>query len=122
MKKIILSIFSLFFLMLFFIGCMKIGIDIKDSNVNNKNGESLNFYICSKKGQQKFSNKLLLYIQGSGRFSVKDYSYRIAPAIYLGYDVLLVEKYGYNDKEIFYKTNSLKRRIDDIKFILNYVG
>ncbi|MCP3660203.1 MAG: alpha/beta hydrolase [Bacteroidetes bacterium] len=116
LKWLILACFGLSL-----VACTRIDMSIKDYSVKNDKGKSISFYICTEEKNTEPSNKLLLYIQGSGRFSVKEYGYRGAPAVYLGYDVLFIEKYGYDDKKLFYKTNSFERRINDINFVLNHV-
>jgi pimeloyl-ACP methyl ester carboxylesterase len=44
-----------------------------------------------------------------------------AEGVTLGFDILYLEKYAFDNKEMFEKTNCLERRIKDIEFVTNHV-
>jgi len=98
----------------------KVSLDIEKGEVVNLNGESLTYYL-GKRSKDELSNKLLVVIQGSGRESVKNRFGMGASGASLGFDILYIEKYAFNDKELFNKTNSRNRRINDIKFTVEEV-
>lgn len=119
MKKKILILFVLA-LSVYISNCStSIGLGIKTYNVTNDEGDTLTFYLGAK--EEGLSNKLLVMVQGSGRESIKRRFGWGIEASSLGYDILYMEKYAFNDSIKFLLTDSRERRIDDINYILTYV-
>ncbi len=110
----------LFLLSINFYGCStSIKLSIQGFNVVNENGDPLTFYLASN--EKGLSNKLLVMIQGSGHESIKKRFGWGAEATTLGYDILYLEKYAFNDLKLFIKSDSRQRRLADIQFAINYI-
>lgn len=96
-----------------------ISLGIKTYNVTNAEGDTLTFYLGSK--EEGLSNKILVMIQGSGNESIKRrFGWGIEAAT-LGYDILYLEKYAFNDSLLFIKSDCRQRRLNDIQFAINYI-
>lgn len=105
-----------------FFSCSKsVSIGIKPYSITNSHGDSLYFYL-GQKAESKGSDKLLVMIQGSGRESIKRRFGWGIEASSLGYDILYMEKYAFNDSIKFMQTDCRERRTDDINNILKYVA
>jgi len=108
------------FLSLYLCGCsISISLDIQAYNIANDDGDTLTFYLATN--NNNLSNKLLVMVQGSGRSSIKRRFGWGAEAATLGYDILYLEKYAYNDSLLFVKSDCRERRLGDIKFAINYI-
>jgi hypothetical protein len=103
-----------------FYGCSaSISLGIQPFNVINEKGDSLTFYLGSK--EDGLSKKLLVMIQGSGNESIKKrFGWGIEAAT-LGYDILYLEKYAFNDSLLFLQSDCRERRIEDILFAIKYI-
>ncbi|MHC1739148.1 MAG: dienelactone hydrolase family protein [Ignavibacteriaceae bacterium] len=101
-------------------GCSNsISLGIKTFTIANDEGDELIFYLGAK--EESLSNKLLVMIQGSGSESIKKrFGWGIEAAT-LGYDILYLEKYAFNDSLLFIKSDCRERRLNDIQFVINYV-
>ena len=107
-------------LFLFFYGCnTSISLGIQTFKVANEKGDSLTFYLATN--NNNLSNKLLVMVQGSGRNSIKRRFGWGVEAATLGYDILYLEKYAYNDSVLFVKSDCRERRLNDVRFVINYV-
>jgi len=107
-------------LSLYFYGCStSISLGIQSFNVANEKGDSLTFYLGSK--EEGLSNKLLVMIQGSGNESIKRRFGWGIEAASLGYDILYIEKYAFDDSLLFLQSDCRERRIEDIQFALNFI-
>lgn len=121
MLKKLLGILALFLLLTLLVSCSnKVSLTIDKGKVINSKGEILKYYL-GKKSENKLSDKLLVMIQGSGRDSITRRFGMGAGGARLGFDILYLEKYAFDDKELFDKTNCRERRIEDIEFVVNYV-
>jgi esterase/lipase len=119
MKRIIIFLFLLS-LSFFINNCStSISLGIQIFNVTEDNGDSLTFYLGSK--EKGLSNKLLVMIQGSGNESIKKRFGWGVEAATLGYDILYLEKYAFEDSLLFIKSDCRQRRLKDIQFALNYI-
>ncbi|MBT8380584.1 MAG: alpha/beta hydrolase [Ignavibacteria bacterium] len=119
MKRLIILLFLLS-LSFFINNCSaSISLGIQSFNVTQDNGDSLTFYLGSK--EKGFSNKLLVMIQGSGNESIKKRFGWGVEAATLGYDILYLEKYAFEDSLLFIKSDCRERRLKDIQFALNYI-
>lgn len=98
----------------------KVSLTIEKGDITNSRGENLEYYI-GKKSESNLSNKLLVMIQGSDRESITTRFGVGAEGATLGYDILYLEKYSYDNKELYDKTNCRERRIEDIEFVVNHV-
>jgi pimeloyl-ACP methyl ester carboxylesterase len=94
-------------------------LDIKAYNIKNNDNDTLAFYLATN--NNKLSDKLLVMVQGSGRNSIKRRFGWGAEAATLGYDILYLEKFAYNDSLLFVKSDCRERRLNDIHFVINYV-
>jgi len=104
----------------YFYGCStSVSLGIQTFNVANEKGDSLTFYLGSK--EDGLSNKLLVMIQGSGNESIKRRFGWGIEAASLGYDILYLEKYAFNDSLLFIQSDCRERRLGDIQFALNYI-
>src|SRR5674476_421572 len=83
--------------------------------------DSLFFYLGLKEGSNG-SDKLLVMVQGSGRESIQRRFGWEVEAANLGYDILYMEKYAFDDSAKFSMTDCRQRRMDDIDYILTYVA
>src|ERR1035437_2684364 len=116
------KIFIIIFCIITFIGCTRsISVGIKSYAVTNSMGDSLSFYLGLKEGSNG-SDKLLVMVQGSGRESIQRRFGWGVEAANLGYDILYMEKYDFNDSVKFSMTDCRQRRMEDINFILSYVA
>ena len=107
-------------LSIYFYGCSaSVSLGIQSFNVTNEKGDSLTFYLGSK--EDGLSKKLLVMIQGSGNESIKRRFGWGVEAASLGYDILYLEKYAFNDSLLFLQTDCRERRLEDIQFALNYI-
>ncbi len=103
------------------IGCShNISVGIKSFCITNQQGDSLFFYLGKKDGSEGM-DKLLVMVQGSGRESIKRRFGWGIEAAGLGYDILYMEKYAFDDSTKFMHSDCRERRIDDINTILKYV-
>lgn len=95
------------------------GLFIKEETIVNSQGETLIYYLGLRE-KNKLSNSLFIGIQGSQRDSNKRFDFwsNFAPD---DADILLLEKYAFDNKELYNKTNCRQRRIQDIKFSVKYV-
>ena len=117
MKKVLLVILC----GIAFYGCNRsVSVGIKTYSIDDSNGDSLFFYL-GKKEDSKGSDKLLMLIQGSGRESILHRFGWGIEAAGLGYDILYMEKYAFEDSLKFFNTDCRERRIGDINAILTYV-
>lgn len=111
----------IFILFLFIFSCdHKIKTHISQYEIQNKSEEEIKFYI-EKQNEKELKNNLIVFIQGSGRNSIKN---RFGMGSYffnLNYDALYIEKYAIDNEQLFNETNNLERRIKDIVFVLEYV-
>ena len=105
----------------FTVGCSyNFDVGIKKQTIVNPQGDSLVFYIGRRENSEP-GNKLLVMIQGSGRESIqRRFGWGIEGAA-LGYDILYMEKYAYNDSQKFIMTDCRERRVKDIEEVLQYV-
>jgi pimeloyl-ACP methyl ester carboxylesterase len=121
MKVLFIKTSVLFFLTSFLFGCYSIPIGVYKPITSD--GDTLLFYLAQKDYKSKNKNdKLLVLIQGSGRQSISSRFGWSAKGIDMGYDVLFMEKYAFDDSIKFEMTNYRERRINDINFILNYIN
>ncbi len=97
-----------------------INLSFEKYEVANLRGEKLYFYIA-KKPNTESGNKLLVMIQGSGRWSIQRRFGLGAEASLFGFDILYLEKYAFDDKKLFRETDCRERRVEDIKFVINHV-
>jgi pimeloyl-ACP methyl ester carboxylesterase len=106
----------------FLYGCSS-SVSIGGYTTENSDGDTLKFYLAQKdyKSPDK-NNKLLVLIQGSGRESISRRFEWSANILGMGYDVLFMEKYAFDDSVKFNLTNCRERRINDINFILQDVN
>lgn len=95
------------------------GLRIKENKVENSKGESLIYYLGMRE-KNRLSNTLFIGIQGSQRDSNKRFDFwsDFAPK---NADLLLLEKYAFDNKKLYNKTNCRQRRIKDIEFVVKYV-
>ncbi len=120
MKNLLIRTSVLFIFTSFLFGCYS--IPIEGFKPVNSEGDTLLFYIAQKDNKsQKLNDKLLVLIQGSGRESISSRFGWSAKGIQMGYDVLFMEKFAFDDSAKFEATNCRERRINDVNFILNYV-
>lgn len=100
-------LFILFSIIL--VGCgYNFNVGIKRYNITNPQGDSLFFYIGHKENAEP-SNKLLVMIQGSGRESIqRRFGWGVEGAA-LGYDILYMEKYAFDDSLKFFTTVRLRK-------------
>jgi pimeloyl-ACP methyl ester carboxylesterase len=84
------------------------------------NGDSLKYYVGHRENSEP-SEKLLVMIQGSGRESITRRIGWGIEAAGLGYDILYLEKFAFEDSLVFFQTDSRERRYDDVTSVLNYV-
>lgn len=105
-----------------FISCnYSVNVGIKKHTIAIAEGDSLVFYI-GRKEKSEPSNKLLVMIQGSGRESIqKRFGWGVEGAA-LGFDILYMEKYAFDDSIKFLNTDCRERRTKDIELILKYVN
>ncbi len=105
-----------------FIGCnYSVNVGIKKYTLVTSEGDSLVFYI-GRKEESEPSNKLLVMIQGSGRESIqRRFGWGVEGAA-LGFDILYMEKYAFDDSIKFLNTDCRERRTKDIEQILKYVN
>ena len=105
-----------------FFGCSS-SVSIGTYFSENPDGDSLKFYLAQKDYKSEIQNdKLMVLIQGSGRQSISSRFGWSANILDMGYDVLFMEKYAYDDSVKFEQTNCRERRMNDINFILQYVN
>jgi pimeloyl-ACP methyl ester carboxylesterase len=84
------------------------------------NGDSLKYFIGHRENAEP-SEKLLIMIQGSGRESIaRRFGWGIEAAG-LGYDILYLEKFAFEDSLLFFQTDTRERRYDDITSVMKYV-
>ncbi len=103
------------------LSCTKsIQLSIEQHTVKTPEQEELHFYIGRKPGSA-LSTKLLVVIQGSGRESIQRRFGLGSEATMVGFDVLYMEKYAYDNERLFRKTDCRERRVKDILFIVNHV-
>ena len=114
-------VITLFIAAILFSGCTA-SYDVGfERNVFVKpNGDSLKYYIGHRENAEP-SEKLLVMIQGSGRESItRRFGWGIEAAG-LGYDILYLEKFAYEDSLLFFQTDTRERRYDDVTSVLKYV-
>jgi pimeloyl-ACP methyl ester carboxylesterase len=118
MKRIFLTIIlSSFFLF----GCSQsVDIGLKKHSILTPQSDTLFFYIGKKEGSEP-SDKLLVMIQGSGRESIQRRFGWGGEGAALGYDILYMEKFAFDDSTKFLLTDCRERRTNDIAFTLKYV-
>ena len=104
----------------FFSCTRKISLDIKQYSLINEEGKKLVFYI-GKKPNSNLKDKILIYLQGSGSQSVKNNFGDGAEATFLGYDILYIEKYGFNSRDLFCQSYTLKSRVENVLNIVKHV-
>ncbi|NLD91934.1 MAG: alpha/beta hydrolase [Fibrobacter sp.] len=80
------------------------------------------YSILGKKPSGKNSDKLLVILQGSEQKSVKRLIGYGAEASMFGYDILLIEKFAFYNKDLYWQTNCFTRRVDDICAAVNDVA
>ncbi len=84
------------------------------------NGDSLKYYVGHRENSEP-SEKLLVMIQGSGRESIaRRFGWGIE-AVGLGYDLLYLEKFSFEDSLLFFQTDTRERRYNDVTSVLNFV-
>ncbi|MFP4013435.1 MAG: alpha/beta fold hydrolase [Chitinispirillaceae bacterium] len=88
--------------------------------VITENGDSL-FYYLGTNSIDSLNRKLLVLVQGSSRGSVRSMFGYGAEASLFGYDLLLMEKFAFNDSAEFIATDCRQRRMKDISYIVNHV-
>lgn len=89
----------------------------------NTYGDTLLFYIAQKDYKsESLNNKLLVILQGSGRESITNRFGYSAKGLDMGYDVLFIEKFAFDDSVKFETTNCRERRTYDVNFVLNYIN
>lgn len=104
--KVLVFLFSVVFISTCFFGCSSIPIGGYKSV--NADGDTLLYYLAQKDYEsQKLNDKLLILIQGSGRESISSRFGWSARGIDLGYDVLFLEKYAYDDSVKFERSESV---------------
>jgi len=110
----------LFFITVLFSGCTAgFNVGFERNVFVNPNGDSLKYYIGRKENDEP-SDKLLIMIQGSGRESVaRRFGWGIEAAG-LGYDILYIEKFAFEDSLRFFQTDTRERRYNDITSVLKY--
>lgn len=103
------------------IGCgLSVSVGIKKHTIVSDDGDSLVFYIGRKEHSEP-GKKLLVMIQGSGRESIqRRFGWGIEGAA-LGFDILYMEKYAFDDSIKFLNADCRERRTKDIELILKYV-
>ena len=117
------AIFSI--LIIYLSGCGSTGMYISKYEPVNTEGDSLVLYLGHKDAYDstKIKNdKLLILIQGSGRETVSKRFIWGVKAAELGYDILFLEKYSYNDKLKFENSDCRERRVNDINFEIDYTN
>lgn len=97
-----------------------ISLSIKKGETTNSKGERLEYFLGTKL-EEELSNKLLVMIQGSGKESIAKRFDMGAEGTTLGFDILYLEKFGFDNEELFNKTDCRERRIQDIEFVVNHV-
>ncbi|MDP2366396.1 MAG: alpha/beta hydrolase [Ignavibacteria bacterium] len=106
---------------LFLFGCsLSVDIGLKKYSIINPQSDTLILYV-GKREDSEPSNKLLVMIQGSGRESIQRRFGWGGEGATLGYDILYMEKFSFDDSLKFQLTDCRERRINDIEFTLNYV-
>lgn len=111
----------LFLFSLLLAGCTRsFDVGFKTYVIVNSQGDSLTYYI-GHKADTKESDNLLVMIQGSGNESItRRFGWGIEAAG-LGYDILYMEKFAFNDSVKFYLTDCRERRVSDINCVLTQV-
>jgi len=113
-----------FVLSLYLSGCGTTGMYISRYDPVNLDGDSLVLYLGHKDAYDstKIKNdKLLILIQGSGRETVSKRFIWGIKAAELGYDILFLEKYAFNDKLKFDNSDCRERRVNDINFEIDFI-
>jgi len=108
-------------------GCLKsiglgpqLELTLAGSSLTARSGEKLDYYIGRKPGAPP-SDKIVVLIQGSGEGSVRDRFGDGAEAVTLGYDIVYLEKYAWNDPIAFRQTDSRTRRLGDVHAAIRYI-
>ena len=115
------NIITFFLISIFLAGCSRsFDVGFKTYVNTNPQGESLTYYI-GQKADSMPCDKLLVMIQGSGNESIRRRFGWGIEAAGLGYDILYMEKYAFNDSAKFYLTDCRERRVSDINCVLTYV-
>lgn len=121
MKRLVLfGLLISIVLMVIFCSTGNVSSTMEKGDISNSRGEHLEYYL-GKKSDKELSNKLLVMIQGSGRESIRESFGMGAEGATLGYDVLYMEKYAFDNEEMYNKTNCRERRIGDIELVINHV-
>lgn len=121
------SLRLLLLLPLFLTGCLKsiglgprIELTIRGISFNPRPGEQLDFYIGGRNDAPP-SDKLLILVQGSGEGSMRERFGDAAEAVTLGYDIVYLEKYAWNDPITFRRTDARSRRLADIHAAVRHI-
>lgn len=108
-------------------GCLKsigmgpsIELTIRGTSFSPRSGERLEFHIGGRSDGPP-SDKLIVLIQGSGEGSIRERFGYGAEAVTLGYDVVYLEKYAWDNPAIFRRTDSRTRRLHDIRSALRFI-
>lgn len=108
-------------------GCLKslglgphIEMTIRGTSFSPAPGERLEFYIGGRSDAPP-SDKLIVMIQGSGEGSIRERFGYGAEAVTLGYDVIYLEKYAWDNGATFRRTDSRTRRLQDIRSALRFI-
>ncbi len=106
--------------MILFPGCKKNTIALTyENHISIVNSNDTIYSILGKKHSEKHSDKLLVILQGSGQESVKKLIGYGAEASMYGYDILLINKFAFYNKDLYWQTNCFTRRIDDVCAVVN---
>jgi esterase/lipase len=120
MKILIAKISVLSFFALILIGCYSVPIGIY--RPVSSDGDTLLAYLAQKDYKSGYINdKLLIIIQGSGRKSIANRFGWSVMGLEMGYDVLFMEKYAFDDSVKFELTDCRERRLRDINYVLSYI-
>jgi pimeloyl-ACP methyl ester carboxylesterase len=74
------------------------------------------------KARGKPSKKLLIILQGSEQQDVRRLFGYGAEASRFGFDLLLINKFAFDDQDKYWETNCMKRRVDDVCAVINDVA
>ena len=102
-------------------GCSyKINVGLEKFTISDAGGDHLVFYIGLEENAGP-CDKLLVMIQGSGRESIQRRFGWGAEGAAMGYDILYMEKFAFDDSVKFHISDCRERRTGDIESMLHYV-
>ena len=95
-------------------------LSFRPGRVTLAKADSLQYYLA-RKSEKELQKKLLVFIQGSGNDSIKNYFGYGTEAAQLGFDILYLEKYRFNVDSAFRRTDTRERRVNDITKAVRHV-